>query len=525
MVPQAGLGPARVESQAAAAVVRHTGSSEAPSELAEPGSERRWRQLQALRRGAGPLEAWIEALASGALPVAADLLAALWGRLDPPAVSRLLAGSAAAEARPWLLAGQQELPAQACRSAARQVWLEPLLQRHAATAVQDGTESADALAWLQLLGMFRDARVAERLRQRLTPLAVADPSTSGLAFEAATALLPLLGLQRDPADAGLLLRLALSPVPRQIRRAALEGLALGLSSWPAAALSAGLERLATDLDAGLAAAAVDLLARLPGDQLPLRRLLARPLDPGVRDRLQRRIRITPLVLLVHGRQGGVIPAALQDLASELARRRGAPVLLQALTAAQPEGDHRFWEAARRAGGLSLVPLLLLPGGHVRHDLPAIAAAWRKRAQPDLRLRTLPFLGAWPDWQQALAAVLAEARRAAAPQPGAAPVDALWLHHPLEGPLAPRYLAMLAAVLAAPGLAAPYTDPSERLVAWTRAPIVLLPLTLASNRLSDCLADLLSGSGSDPPGSCTLLPPLLEIPALRQHLLSALEALP
>ena len=57
------------------------------------------------------------------------------------------------------------------------------------------------------------------------------------------------------------------------------------------------------------------------------------------------------------------------------------------------------------------------------------------------------------------------------------------------------------------------------------PLRLLPLTLAANRLSESLqGSMASGCPEvDPP--LTLLPPLLEIPAVRQFLLSALEALP
>ena len=522
---QAGFWPGRVEGQDAAAVAPQTDSSAAPPELAESGSERRWRQLQALRRGDGPLEAWIEALVSGRMPVAADLLAALWLRLAPSAVSRLLAAGAAAEVGPWLQAGLLELPAVASRPEVRQAWFEPLLRRQAAAAAQAGMASPEALAWLQLVGQFRDGRAAERLRQPLRPLACQTAGHTAMPIVDGTAeLLPLLGLQRDPVDADLLLRLALAPAPRPIRRGALEGLALGLSSWPVGPLAAGLVRLATDLDPALAATAVDLLARLPNQQASLRRLLATPLDAAIRDRLRRRIRPTPLVLLVHGRQGGLIPEALQDLARELASRRGAPVLLQALTADPPEGDERFWQAARRAGALSLVPLLLLPGGHVRRDLPAIAAAWRARVRPDVALRTLPFLGAWPGWQQSLAEVLAQARGAAAARPGASPA-AVWLHHPLEGPLACRYLGLLASVLGAPGLAAPYTGPVDHLWAGQPEPVVLLPLSLAPSRLSEALSEGLSHPGEAISAARTLLPPLLEIPALRQHLLSALEALP
>lgn len=258
--------------------------------------------------------------------------------------------------------------------------------------------------------------------------------------------------------------------------------------------------LCRDLDAALAAAAVDLLARLPRAQRPLRALLAEALDPAVRRRLQRRLRLTPLILLVHGRSGGAIPAELQALAAELQERRGTPVLLQALTAQSPSPDPQFWSLAARAGGFSLVPLLLLPGGHVRHDLPAITAAWRQQPQAaGLRLRRLPFLGAWPTWQAVLAATLS----AAATEARATPV---WLHHPLEGRLAARFLAHLAAVLPGEGHAAPYTAHPADLCARLPVPAVLLPLTLAANRLSESLrASAPSGAAPDPEPA-SVLPP-------------------
>lgn len=484
-------------------MVSHPGVSEAFPELAEPGSEQRWRQLQRIRRGQTPVEPWVDALIAGRISPAADLLAALWAWLEPAAVARLLASAAAADPAPWLTAAQLELPLLAARSPVREAWLEPLLQRQAEAAGEQ------ALAWLQLLGQLPDPRVAARLRE-----ALAAPAPLQLRL----ALLPLLGLQREAQDAALLLQLALQPGPLALRRAALEGVAVGLSSWPAAPLTRGLAQLATDLDPALAATAVDLLARLPAGRRPLRRLLGQALDPAVRARLRRRLPPTPLVLLVHGRQGGVIPAELQALAGELSRRRGAPVLLQALTAEPPATDAAFWAAARRADGFSLVPLLLLPGGHVRRDLPAIAAAWRTQAAAAgpatasaLPLRRLPFLGAWPAWQRALAAQLSQA----AAEHGAEP---LWLHHPLEGALPQRFLDHLAAVLGAEGLAAAYTATAADLGLERRGPALLLPLTLAANRLSESLT-------MGCPQPIRVLPPLLEIPALRQALITALEHLP
>jgi sirohydrochlorin ferrochelatase len=303
----------------------------------------------------------------------------------------------------------------------------------------------------------------------------------------------------------------------------LEDLALGMSAWPLEPLHSGLATLAEDLDPDLAAKAVDLLARLPQGQRQLRRLAQRPLAAPVQGRLQRRLRRSPLVLVVHGRSGGLIPGELGDWARELEQRRGAPVLLQALTRDAPDPGATFWAGAQRAGAIGLVPLLLLPGGHVRKDVPAIARAWRTRLGPGpaIALQRYPFLGAWPAWQHLLAAQLADRQAYAAIH---------WLHHPLEGPLAQRYLAHLGTVLGSAGLATPYTAELADLVLPVDRPdpgtVAVLPLTLASNRLTDTL-----DAGQRlalPPGQARPpqpLPPLLQQPAIRQVLLTALEALP
>jgi sirohydrochlorin ferrochelatase len=275
---------------------------------------------------------------------------------------------------------------------------------------------------------------------------------------------------------------------------------VGLSAWPTAPLRRTLLRLAGDLDPALAAAAVDLLARLPAARGSLRTLAREPLDPAVAARLQRRLArlpATPLLLVVHGRAGGAIPVELSELAEELEHRRGAPVRLQALTAERPPEL-----PTSPASPLMLVPLFLLPGGHVRRDLPAIATSWAAQGP----LRRLPFLGAWPAWQRALAA---EVEALAA---GAAGGDApALLHHPLEGPLPARYLAHLSGVTGAVCRAAPYSaDAAESLPLPGQAAV--LPLALAANRLTDTLPERLG-------------PPLLRRKRFRHLLVQILEDLP
>jgi sirohydrochlorin ferrochelatase len=411
----------------------------------------RWPWLQRVRRLPRlDVEPWLVAIESGVLWPDEDLVAVLAQRLDPAAQVRLL--------RWWRLQPDADptLPARV------------LSQRDPASA-----------AWL-----------AEQL-------APGPPGLGSKLPEAvAASLLPLLGHQRQERAWPLLTAWLLAPIPLSLRRAALEGVALGYPSWPRAALARTLSVLAADLDPQLAATAVDLLARLPaarGRLLPLRR---RPLDEAVAWRVERRLAsmpARPLLLVVHGRSGGELPAELGQLAAELERRRGAPVRIQSLTAAAPPDEGDFLRPER---SLSLVPLLLLPGGHVRHDLPAIVCYWRGLARVGQR----PFLGAWPCWQRALRQELARLGP-----------DPLLLHHPLEGALAARFLAHLERVCAARCLATPYSaDRLAELKLTLSAPA--LPLALAANRLTEQLNDQVG-------------PPLLQRPALRELLLSELEAMP
>ena len=216
---------------------------------------------------------------------------------------------------------------------------------------------------------------------------------------------------------------------------------------------------------------------------------------------------TPLLLVVHGRAGGTVPAEVQQLAAELGSRRNAPVGVQALTAAPAERLQDLFERPLpQAGALSLAPLMLLPGGHVRADLPAIAEHWRRSEAPR-PVQRLPFVGAWPVWQQALAAELAELQAVSARRP----LVPLLLHHPLEGPLASRYLVHLQRVTGARCLATAYSAEALATLQLT-LPAPVLPLALAANRLTDQLADQLG-------------PPLLQRARFRQVLLEQLEAVP
>ncbi|MEB3350363.1 MAG: hypothetical protein VKO00_10120 [Cyanobacteriota bacterium] len=421
-----------------------------PRQLPSPGDAERWLWLQALRRLPRlPLEPWLVALETGAIAAESDLLACLLPHGNGAELARLLE---------WWVRQPDPVP--------------PLPR---------------------LPGPWRDAVVAQRLRQLLE---------QPLAPQRQAALLALLGHQREAVDATRLCRLLEQPGARAVRHGALEGLSLGLAAWPRRLLRGCLERVATDLDPELAAGAVDLLDRLPAARLSLIPLGRRALEPEVAARLRRRIArrgADPLLLVVHGRSGGLVPPELVELAAELEQRRGAPVALQALTAEPPGvGPHRSENRP-----LGLVPLLLLPGSHVRTDLPALRANLQ-RSGP---VRCWPFLGAWTAWQQALAEELAGL--AATGQPP-------WLlHHPLEEGLPSRYLSHLTHCTAAVPVAAAAQDVAQRLEAKPCG-AGMAPLALARCRLTEAL------SGQDDAMAST---PLLCRPALRAVLLDLLESLP
>lgn len=472
------------------------------------GDPQRWQQMQRLRRGQEPVAAWLEGLLQGELEPAPDLLAALWGRLDRSSVERLLAAAVGSDPTPWMEAARRELPLIAAEFSVVQAWLEPLLEHQATVAptLQRG--------WLEVLAHFQDPRVAQRLRAVVLKASRgpwAPDTWTGL-----LPLLPLLGRQRQHRDAVLLLQCCLDPGPLAWRQAALEGVALGLSAWPLPLLRPALLRLAQDLDPVLAAGAVDLLARLPNGQRPLRQLAALDLDPNVAARVQRRLQLSPMVLLVHGRQGGDIPNAYGELAEELSRRRRAPVVVQALTAAPPAVDGSFWSQAQRAGAITVVPLLLLPGEHVRRDLPQLTAAWGLAAAEALQgvpppVRRLPFLGAWPAWQRQLAD---ELHRAAAGRAWC------WVHHPLQGALAQRYLAYLGRRLGRAGVPAAEADQFLQLPPLPGTSALVVPLALAPNRMAEAL-----NMDAAVPQGCEVLSPLLSLSAMRSVLLDRLEAEP
>jgi hypothetical protein len=435
-----------------------------PGNLPPPEAPERWAFLQALRRGRPIIGTWLMAIESGRTLLLPDLLASLKPHLDAEASLQLL-----------------------------RFWLQ---------------DSARDPGLVDGLATHRDAAHARLLREALlnalerrTP--EANPADPGSSLDPLMSQLPpLLGHQRCPEDFHLLSAVALAFHPTPVRLAALEGLLRGLSAWPLQPLRVTLRRLARDHHPRLAATAIDALTRLPQPRAALHPLRGHPYEPELATRLQRRLRASPparLLLLVHGRTAGLMPEELPPFAAELEQRRGALVDVITLTG--------FQQTAYDPGELPccLVPLLMLPGQHVRFDLAVITEVLRRRGT----LRRVPFLGAWPLWQRALAE---EADRLAAGAGGRRP---LLLHHPLEGALPQRYLRHLASLCGAECVASPSVSP----IAAEHPPTIdhpLLPLMLAANRFTEQLAPQVGAPESAP---------LLQRPHLRQQLLDLLETLP
>jgi sirohydrochlorin ferrochelatase len=216
---------------------------------------------------------------------------------------------------------------------------------------------------------------------------------------------------------------------------------------------------------------------------------------------------TALLLLVHGRSGGVVPDELLQFAERLAERRHAPVLVHPLTAGLPaQLEDAAGVRLDPARPLTLAPLLLLPGAHVRADLPLIVRQFRA-LRPGAVLRRLPFVGAWPQWLDALEAE----RQAQGPAAEGFTAAPLLLHHPLDGPLAQRYLRLLEARTGFGCKATPYSaEHLAELRQTLRSPA--LPMALAANRLTDELANVVG-------------PPLLQRARFRDCLMQVLGGQP
>ncbi len=201
-----------------------------------------------------------------------------------------------------------------------------------------------------------------------------------------------------------------------------------------------------------------------------------------------------LHLVIHGRSGGRIPDCLQRLSAAVADCRGTPVHLEVLTA-ERRSPAKFLTPSQTQW---LVPLLLLPGSHVRNDVPQI----RNRMQREgSNVHTLPFLGSWECWWMLMSSWITNL---SVQHPSLALV-----HHPLRPGLSSRFLSSLQHRFDLPVVSFDVWNQFSR----DHPQVIPLPFSLAPNRMSEALRQV---------GG---LPSLLENSELRQGLIHCLAELP
>ncbi|WP_320675825.1 DNA mismatch repair protein MutS [Prochlorococcus sp. MIT 1300] len=198
----------------------------------------------------------------------------------------------------------------------------------------------------------------------------------------------------------------------------------------------------------------------------------------------------PLHLIVHGRPGGFVESCLMDLASSLRSRRGSSVVVEALTA-----DSLPITSSKSAW---LIPLFLLPGHHVRHDVPLI----RDRLHHlGVKVNLLPFLGAWYSWNRLLLEFLTSK---------VCHGSVALIHHPIRQGLGDRYISSLKQFLKTQIIPFENWNSYDLLTKKQYYPI---PLALAPNHMADSMNEF-DGISS-----------LLEIDFLYVSLANLLMALP
>jgi sirohydrochlorin cobaltochelatase len=122
-----------------------------------------------------------------------------------------------------------------------------------------------------------------------------------------------------------------------------------------------------------------------------------------------------VVLLAHGSSNSETDAEAKRLGSALALQRPEWAVAVAYLNGTPSlGQAVAWLKERGSRRISVSPLLVFTGKHVREDIPSILAAERSR-HPETPLTLLPHLSALPGFPQWLAQ---ELDQAASADPGA-----------------------------------------------------------------------------------------------------------
>ena len=127
-------------------------------------------------------------------------------------------------------------------------------------------------------------------------------------------------------------------------------------------------------------------------------------------------------LIIHGSKNGFVHPIIDIIINEVQKRRGKLVELEVLT----ENSYQ----ASTSNFIWLVPLFLLPGTHVRKDVPLI----RNRLKNELiNTKLTPYIGSWNSWINILIEFIKEEKKLVTP---------VLLHHPLRSKIASDHMQYL-----------------------------------------------------------------------------------
>jgi sirohydrochlorin cobaltochelatase len=118
-----------------------------------------------------------------------------------------------------------------------------------------------------------------------------------------------------------------------------------------------------------------------------------------------------IVLFAHGARDAEWARPLERIAQSLAKRRsGAAVRVAYLELMRPSLEEAVAAlAAEGAARVTVVPVFLGQGGHVKEDLPKLVAA-AQAAHPGVSIEAQPAIGEQPEVIEAIAGAIAARTR-------------------------------------------------------------------------------------------------------------------
>jgi sirohydrochlorin cobaltochelatase len=112
-----------------------------------------------------------------------------------------------------------------------------------------------------------------------------------------------------------------------------------------------------------------------------------------------------LLLIAHGSKDPTWKQPFEAMAEQLAKTHQGPVLLSYLESTTPDVAQALAQLlAQGAQQVTVAPLFLASGSHVRVDIPALVAQAR-RDHPQVNWQLLPAAGELPAVQRAIAAAV------------------------------------------------------------------------------------------------------------------------